>query len=85
MLKPKPINIFKSAWPDIILANSLIVKLITLEIWDNNSIKTKNNFIGVGIPSGNKITQIESFLWTIKQNILTASHIINEKKNVNTK
>jgi len=47
-----PINIFKSVWPDIIFANNLTDKLITLEKYEIISIITKAGIIIIGTPLG---------------------------------
>lgn len=47
-------KIFKSAWPEVMLANRRTAKLIILDKWDTISIKIINGMIKNGVPAGIK-------------------------------
>jgi hypothetical protein len=58
----KEIRIFKSMWPDSILANRRIAKLNILEKYEIYSINMRKGTIGNGTPSGKNSTKKAS-LW----------------------
>ena len=53
-VQEKPIKIFKSAWPESILAKSQILKLNTRATQETASINIKNGAIAKGAPEGKK-------------------------------
>lgn len=60
-----PIKIFSNAWPDIMLANNLILKLNTFAKYEISSITTKKGAIKRGTPLGkNKFTKCHASLCT---------------------
>jgi len=77
-------NIFKSVWPDIILANNLIAKLNTLAKYEINSITIKKGPIINGTPLGknNWKKLIFNFLIPI---IFIPINKDKDKENVNNK
>lgn len=78
-----PIRILRRAWPDIILANSRILKLKIRAIYETPSIKIKNGMIGSGAPEGRN--KLFSCQWCVLPPIMfTPKKCINDKNSVTT-
>lgn len=83
IVQAKPAKIFNKQWPDIMFANNRKAKLITLKLYETNSIITKSGAKAIGAPDGKK-SESKWKPWVLIPIILIAKKANNDKPNVTT-